>query len=143
MIHIGDIIRKEVESRRLTYKEFGSLIHRNEKTIPDIYDRATMSTDLLVSICEALKKDLLGVYYTEEPLKSLRNDQVALLSKDFEVCVEQIRKLNEENKLLQQVLSLTKELNEAQKEIIAFAKDKIASLKTTEELLKKEAEAKN
>ncbi|MCS3799480.1 hypothetical protein [Niastella sp. OAS944] len=42
-IHIGDIIRKEVEAKRLTYKEFGVLIHRNEKTISDIYDRATMS----------------------------------------------------------------------------------------------------
>jgi hypothetical protein len=102
-----------------------------------------MSTDLLITISAALKKDFLSVYYTEEPLKSLRNDEVALLSKNFEVHVEQIRKLNEENNLLQQVLSLTKELNEAQKEIISFAKDKIANLKNTEELLKKEAESKH
>ena len=62
-IHIGDIIRKEVELKRLTYKEFGALVHRNEKTIPDIYDRASMSTDLLLTISEALKKDFLSLYY--------------------------------------------------------------------------------
>ena len=40
-IHIGELIQKEVELKRLTYKEFGALIHRNEKTIPDIYDQLT------------------------------------------------------------------------------------------------------
>jgi hypothetical protein len=78
-IHIGDIIRKEVERRRITYKEFGALIHRNEKTIPDIYDRASMSTDLLITISAALRKDFLTVYYTEEPMRSLREDEVAKL----------------------------------------------------------------
>jgi plasmid maintenance system antidote protein VapI len=73
-IHIGNLIQKEVERKRLTYKEFGALIHRNEKTIPDIYDRASMSTDLLLTISKALNTDFFAVFYSEEPLKSLRND---------------------------------------------------------------------
>ena len=48
-IHIGSLIQQEVERKRLTYKEFGALIHRNEKTVPDIYDRESMSTDLLLN----------------------------------------------------------------------------------------------
>jgi hypothetical protein len=124
-IHIGELIQKEVESKRLTYREFGALIHRNEKTIPDIYDRATMSIDLLITICAALKKDFLQVYYTEEPLKSLRNDEVVYSNIQVQKLTEQIQKLTEENKLLQKELALTRDLNEAQKEIISFAKEQI------------------
>jgi hypothetical protein len=124
-IHIGELIQKEVESKRLTYKEFGALIHRNEKTIPDIYDRASMSIDLLITISAALKKDFLKVYYTEEPLRSLRDDDVAHSSTQVQVLSAQIQKLTEENKLLQIELSFTRDLNEAQKEIISFAKEQI------------------
>jgi hypothetical protein len=139
VIHIGDIIRKEVESKRLTYKEFGALIHRNEKTIPDIYERESMSTDLLLTISGALKKDILSVYYSEEPLKSLRNDEVTRLNNEFQIYHEQIQKLSNENNQLKLELSLTKELCEAQKVIISLTKDKIAGLDSTAELLKKEA----
>ncbi|MCS3801550.1 hypothetical protein [Niastella sp. OAS944] len=128
-IHIGELIQKEVEFKRLTYKEFGALIHRNEKTIPDIYDRASMSIDLLVTISAALKKDFLNVYYTEEPLKSLRNDEVAHLNIQLQIFTEQIQKLTEENKSLQKELVLTRDLNEAQKDIISFAKAQIEDYK--------------
>lgn len=134
-IHIGELIQKEVESRRLTYKEFGALIHRNEKTIPDIYDRASMSIDLLITISAALKKDFLKVYYTEEPLKSLRDDDVVHSNVQVQVLADQIQKLTEENKLLQIELSFTRDLNEAQKEIISFAKEQIR----VNELLSKKA----
>lgn len=128
-IHIGSLIQQEVERKRLTYKEFGSLIHRNEKTIPDIYDRESMSTDLLVTISGALKIDFLNAYYTEDPLRSLRHDEVAHLNSQFEKYKEQIQKLIEENNLLQKELSLTRDLNNAQIEIISFAKEKIEDLK--------------
>lgn len=117
-IHIGKLVQKEVELQRLTHKEFGALIHRNEKTIPDIYDRASMSIDLLVTISVALQKDFLQVYYTDESMKRLRNDEVAHLN-------IQIQKLTEEMKLLQKELALIRDINEAQKEIIAFAKEQI------------------
>lgn len=128
-IHIGSLIQQEVEGKRLTYKEFGALIHRNEKTVPDIYDRESMSTDLLLTISGALKVDLLSVYYTEEPFKSLRNDEIGSLNGQIERYKEQIQMLIEENRLLQKELSLTRDLNSAQIEIISFAKEKIADLK--------------
>lgn len=92
-IHIGSLIQQEVERKRLTYKEFGVLIHRNEKTIPDIYDRASMSTDLLITISQALNTDFLNVYYSEEPLKSLRNDAVAHLNNQIETITAQLQKV--------------------------------------------------
>ena len=89
-IHLGEVILNEVEANRLTQKEFGALIHRNEKTIPDIYDRASMSIDLLVTISEALKKDFLQVFYTEEPMKSLRDGDGVEYQQQIKVITEQI-----------------------------------------------------
>lgn len=118
-IHIGKLIQKEVESQRLTHREFGALIHRNEKTIPDIFDRASMSIDLLITISVALKKDFLNMFYSEEPMKSLRNNEVA----------NEVQRLNEEYKLLKKELALTRDLNEAQKEIISLTKEQLDDYK--------------
>jgi hypothetical protein len=121
-IHIGNIIQEEVKCKRLTQKEFGALIHKNEKTVPDIYDRATMSIDLLITISVALNKDFLSVFYDEEPMKSLRNDEIVELNL-------QIQKISDENKRLQKELALTHNLIEAQKDTISFAKEQIEHYK--------------
>lgn len=130
MIHIGNIIEAEVNRKRLTYKEFGALINRSEKTIPDIYDRASISTDLLMTISDALKIDFFSLYYSEDPLKSLRNDEVGQLNTRIQNNTEQIQNLSEDNRLLQKELALTRELNEAQKEIISLIKEQLADHKT-------------
>jgi hypothetical protein len=121
-IHIGDIIQEEVKFRKLTQKEFGALIHKHEKTVPDIYARATMSIDLLIAISGALKKDFISVFFKEEPMKSLRDDEIAKLNL-------QLQKITEENKLLQRELTLTQNLVESQKETISFAKEQIEQSK--------------
>ena len=123
-INIGEFIQKEVESQRLTYKEFGALIHRNEKTIQDIYDRASMSTDLLITISAALKKDFLKVFYSEDPMKSLRADELTKLNLH-------IQRIAEENNRLQKELDLTQTLVETQKEFISFVKDQLANLNSS------------
>lgn len=129
-IHIGSLIQQVVERKRLTYKEFGALIHRNEKTIPDIYDRASMSTDLLITISQALKIDFFNVYYSEEPLKSLRNDEVAQLEKLIETITVELQKVTGENNQLQKELTLTQDLVKYLKETVAFAKEQIELYKT-------------
>ncbi len=133
-IHIGKLIQKEVESQRLTHREFGALIHRNEKTIPDIFDRASMSIDLLITISVALKKDFLNMFYSEDPMKSLRNNEVA----------NEVQRLNEEYKLLKKELALTRDLNEAQKEIISLTKEQLEDYKgRVKELLSKKNTKEN
>ena len=124
-IHIGKIIQSEVELQRLTYKEFGALIHKHEKTVPDIYERASMSIDLLITISKALNKDFLSFYYNEEPMERLRAPEIENL-------IYSIQKFAEENKLLQaelgltkNELALTKSLLESQKENISYAKELI------------------
>jgi hypothetical protein len=121
-IHIGKIIQAEVEFKKLSNKEFGAMIHKSDKTVPDIYDRATMSIDLLVTISAVLKKDFLKVFYNEEPMKSLRDHEIAELT-------WQIQKLSEENKLLQRELTLIQRLTEAHKETISLAKEQLEDYK--------------
>lgn len=121
-IHIGRIIQKQVQDLRLSYKDFGSLIHKNEKTVPNIFGRSTMSVDLLITISAALKTDLLKFFYNEEPMKSLREDEVAQLNEERQKLIEEINHLKRE-------LTLTQDLREAQKEIIYFAKEQLEEYK--------------
>lgn len=117
MIHLGKLIQKEVQNLRLSYKDFGDLIHKNEKTVPNIFERSTMSIDLLIKISEALNKDFLNVFYYEEPMKSLRDDQVSQLNDQIQKLIEVINHLKKE-------LLLTQALREAQKEIIYLLKSR-------------------
>ena len=126
-IHIGDIIRKEVESKRITYKKFAALIHKNEKTIPDIYDRMSMSTDLLITISAALRKDLLNVFYDEEPMRSLREDVVAKLQYQVSLLTDKIDHLVKE-------LTSKQELIDVQKGFLVLATEKIEDYKKRTEL---------
>jgi hypothetical protein len=122
-MHIGKIIQAEVEHKRLTQKEFGALIHKNEKTVPDIYSRSTMSIDLLITISLALKKDFLKFFYEDEPMKSIRSDETIKLR-------TQIQSITEENKHLLKELTLTQEIAIAHKEAISLIKAQIEQYKT-------------
>ena len=128
-IHIGELIQKEVEAKRLTYKEFGALIHRNEKTIPDIYDRATMSIDLLIVISEALKKDFLRIFYTEEPMKSLREGETVEYQYQIKVITEQVKVLTDKAEYMAKELAHKQELIGLQKNYLALAIERLEDFK--------------
>jgi hypothetical protein len=128
-IHIGQIIQKTVNDQRLTYRQFGNLIHLNEKTVPDIYERRSVSTDLLVRICTALKTDLLCVFYEEEPLKSLRNDTISALQQDIKLLQHDIKVQIEINKWLERERSLQNRLIGAQDENIRLLKENMMFIK--------------
>lgn len=128
-IHIGELIQKEVEAKRLTYKEFGALIHRNEKTIPDIYDRATMSIDLLIIISEALKKDFLRIFYTEEPMKSLREGETVEYQHQMNAITEQVKKITDKAEYLAKELTGKQELIEVLKGYNLLATERLEEFK--------------
>lgn len=121
-IHIGEHVQKAVDDRRYTYKEFGSLIHLNDKTIPDVYERRSMQIDLLIRICGALKIDFLKLYYEEEPLKSLRNDELTELQK-------QIKLLEERNEILERERLIFETERNLQAKLIASQNENILLLK--------------
>jgi hypothetical protein len=121
-VHIGKLIQAEVENKGFTYREFGALINKSEKTVPNIYSRSTLSIDLLIIISGALKIDFFKVYYEEEPMKSLRLDQITKMNVEAE-------QINEENKHMQRELTLIQNLAESQKETISLAKDQLEEYK--------------
>ena len=122
-IHIGKKVQEKVEELRLTQKQFGDSISRNEKTVPDIYDRKHMSTDLLLRITKALNEDLFRHFYEEdETLKRLRKDEVSRLN-------DIIESQNEQIKLLQKELSHLKELSETQKGYLESVKEQLIEYK--------------
>ena len=129
LIHIGELIQKEVESQRLTYKEFGALIHRNEKTIPDIYDRASMSTDLLITISAALKKDFFNVFYTEEPLKSLREGEIVKYQHQIKVMTEQVKVLADKAEYMAKELTGKQELIDVLKGYLQLSIERLEDYK--------------
>jgi hypothetical protein len=132
-LHIGKIIQTEVENKRLTNKEFGALINKPEKSVPEIYACATMSIDLLITISKALNKDFIAILYGEEPMKSLRNDEISKLTL-------QIQKITEEKELLEKELALIQNLTEAQEESISYVKKQLAQYKLLTELANKLAD---
>lgn len=124
-IHIGKIIESIVTEKRITQKEFGNLINRHEKTVPDIFKRSTITVDLLIAISNALKVDLFSFYYQEEPLKTLRNDEITRLTKEIDRLYDAIRQL--EKDLVQK-----DKLINSQEEFITMAKERIAEYKKKE-----------
>ncbi|MEP7374708.1 MAG: hypothetical protein ABI675_15035 [Chitinophagaceae bacterium] len=122
-IHIGKLIKAEVKKKKLTQKEFGALIKKSEKTVPNIYTRASITTDLLITISEALKIDFLRFYLNTEPMINLRDDEAGKLY---------IQILHDEEKInrLKRELALTENLIEAQKETIFLLKEQIENSKS-------------
>jgi hypothetical protein len=107
-IHIGQHIKGEVEVQQLTHKEFGALINKNEKTVPDIYQRVTIPMDLLITISQALKKDFIKLYYDKEPMKSLRVDEVSRLKHQVKIIDDEIEHLERELAFIQEIGKLQK-----------------------------------
>lgn len=128
-IHIGELIQKEVEAKRLTYKEFGALIHRNEKTIPDIYDRATMSIDLLITISGALKRDFLKVFYSEEPMKSLLEGEMVEYQHQMNAITEQVKELTDKAEYMAKELTGKQELIDVLKGYNLLATERLEDFK--------------
>jgi len=128
-IHIGKIIQKEVSRKHLSYKEFGALLHRDQKEVSDIYDSEFLPTNLLLDISTSLKIDFISFYYKEEPLKSLRNDQVVGLNNQIEILTEKIKDFMEEISLLKNELTMRVELNEVLKGNMSLAMEQIEQYK--------------
>lgn len=121
-IHIGKIIQAEALHRGLNYKQVGVLIYRSEKSMPLIYKRATMSIDLIIAFSVAFKKDFLKFYYEEEPMKSLRADEISKLQ-------HQVKALTDEIDLLVNELAEKQEMVELQKNYLALANERLEGYK--------------
>ena len=84
-IHIGKKIKQVFDKKGMTVSEFGRRINKSRENVYDIFRRATIDTGLLENISKVLEYDFFQ-YYT-----SLQ---------------KQIRKLQEENRMLKELIAL-------------------------------------
>lgn len=83
-IHIGEIIKLKADEKNLALEAVGRLINRTRQTVADIYKRQSIDTALLVDISRALEFDFFEQYYAEEPLKRMRERELAPFKKEIE-----------------------------------------------------------
>jgi hypothetical protein len=122
-IHIGSIIASIIEKKQLSHSKVGKGISKSNKTVPSYFDKKTIQIDLLIAFCETLNEDLLKLYYDEEPMKSLRNDEVTRLKAELQRQLEKIERLEND-------LKLTQDTNEARKGQIALLNQQLEQYKT-------------
>jgi hypothetical protein len=108
MPHIGEILKSIIEEQNLSYPQVGARIRKSGKTVPSYFSKSSLQLDLILTFCGALKVDLLKPFYEEEPLKSLRNDEITKLNNNNQ-------KLTGENQHLREKLELAMDVIDAYK----------------------------
>ncbi|MDR2423127.1 MAG: helix-turn-helix domain-containing protein [Prevotellaceae bacterium] len=62
-IHIGSIIKKEVEKRNISKIEFADMIGYHRTSVYDIFRRKSLDIELLIRISKALNYDFIHKVY--------------------------------------------------------------------------------
>lgn len=92
-MHIGEKIKKVLESKGITVTEFAKRINKSRENIFSIFTRKTIDTGLLQSISRVLDYDFF-VHLSTTHYK---------LSQEIQLLKEEIRLLKDYNKLLKKV----------------------------------------
>lgn len=83
-IHLGKLIKKEAMRQKYSQSKFGEKINTTKQNVSDIYKRSSIDTALLLTISKALSYDFFAVYYNEEPLKSMKEKELAQYKEEIE-----------------------------------------------------------
>src|SRR5258706_6887324 len=95
-VHIGEIIKRVMLEKNLSQEKLGKLINKNKQNVGNIFKRKSIDTDLLLKLSEALHYNFFEQYYTEEPLKSMRSEEIEALKKSVEELTTEIGRKNRE-----------------------------------------------
>ncbi|MFN6944995.1 MAG: hypothetical protein ACK4ND_08590 [Cytophagaceae bacterium] len=102
MVHIGNKIKEEVNRQRVSINKFAEQINKSRTVVYDIFERETIDTGLLLRISEVLEHDFFRYYH----LSSTDLNEPSAEYKSMKMKMEEI----------------SRELNEAQKEILYLKK---------------------
>jgi len=80
-VHIGEIIKAKTLEKNLSQEKLGKLINKTKQNVGDIFKRKSIDTDLLLKLCEVLQYNFFEHYYDEEPLKSMRSEELEVFKK--------------------------------------------------------------
>ncbi len=110
-IHIGKIIRTQLESCGMTKSEFARRINTSAQNIYGIFKRSSIDTALLTKICKVLNHDFFTYYQSGTAVPGAQAQE-------------------EVNKLRGEVQSMQGELV-ALRELCKLQKDLVSNLRTT------------
>ena len=111
-LHIGNLICSEVVRQKITNRKFGEMINMKPVSVPTLFKRPAVKTDLLVKVSEALNTDFLEFYYQLEPMKSLQKNSLTKLIADLDKVKEHIIFFNRTYGGNWDIISFAKGLND-------------------------------
>lgn len=74
-IHIGELIKAQVEKCNLSNAEFGRRINATGANVRDIYKRQSINTDQLLTIGEVLEHDFFKYFSPQTVEKPIKADK--------------------------------------------------------------------
>jgi transcriptional regulator with XRE-family HTH domain len=93
-LHIGEKIKKVLESKGITVTEFAKRINKSRENIYSIFTRKTIDTGLLQSISKVLDYDffmhLSSTHYALRELQMLKEENRLL--KDYNKLLKKVKK---------------------------------------------------
>ena len=115
-VNIGAIIKAKTLERNLSQEKLGKLINKSKQNVNDIFKRKSIDTELLLKLCDVLQYNFFEHYYEEEPLKSMRNEDLQRFKKLIDELTagnaykdEKIKNLNEIIESNRELLTILKE----------------------------------
>lgn len=76
-IHIGDLIRKEVEANNIESTRICKFMNCTENEIGNMYEAVSLPTNILLQWCKLLEYDFFRIYSQHLILFSAKNSSVA------------------------------------------------------------------
>lgn len=62
-IHIGQLIRQQLEERRMAITDFAAMLHYERTNVYKIFKRKSIDVELLIRVSEILQYDFLAEVY--------------------------------------------------------------------------------
>ena len=118
-IHIGQIIRKQLDAAGMSKTEFARRINTTSQNVYGIFKRKSIDTALLQKISEVLRYDFFQYYSTpgavivEDGKKDYKQSQTA--PEDIPGLLKEVENLRKENAYLKEINQLLREKVKVQK----------------------------
>jgi transcriptional regulator with XRE-family HTH domain len=109
-INIGQLIKEKVTEKRLSQDALGKMINTTKQNVGDIYKRRSIDTQLLLKLCIVLEHDFFEVFYTEEPLKSIRKKEIDEFNNEIRALQNAIKQRDERIKDLEEIMNSNKKV---------------------------------
>jgi transcriptional regulator with XRE-family HTH domain len=109
-IHIGQIIKEKVTEKRLSQEALGKMINTTKQNVGNIYKRRHIDTELLLKLCIVLEYNFFEVFYTEEPLKSMRGKETDVFTAEINRLKHTIQQKDERIRDLEEIMNSNKKV---------------------------------